>query len=114
MKSIDIRARKLSHLIRVVRDTPTLDNIKYILVYGSTARGDFDNDSDIDVMLIVEDGTPRAIDSVYSLESLLGAQVWEEPALDIHAMRQTQFNTLDMEEPFNRNLHKEATVVWKR
>ena len=114
MCDIDIRAHKLADLIRIVRSASSLSVVKYVLLYGSTARGDFDYDSDIDVMLIVEDCVKRPIDSVYALEDLLGAKVWEAPTVDIHAMRKTQFNTLDMEEPFNRNLHKEAKVLWRR
>lgn len=114
MDDLDVRAHKLADLIRIVRSAPSLSVVKYVLLYGSAARGDFDSDSDIDVMLIVEDCIKRPVDSVYTLEDLLGSKVWEAPALDIHAMRKTQFNTLDMEEPFNQNLHKEAKVLWKR
>jgi Nucleotidyltransferase domain. len=52
---------KLKEIKRIIIDELEEENIKVhkIILFGSRARGDFKEDSDWDVLIIVEDGIER-------------------------------------------------------
>jgi len=50
IKIIDI-IKEFKELLKVVHE----DNLKAVILYGSMARGDFDNESDIDVLVVLNE-----------------------------------------------------------
>jgi len=50
IKAIDI-VKEFKELLKVVHK----DNLKAVILYGSMARGDFDDESDIDVLVVLND-----------------------------------------------------------
>lgn len=103
------------------------DRIEKIILYGSHARGDAGQDSDIDVMVVVKDKRPRLIDN-YGLERVLS---WKDYPVEGAASNlsndlfykywshispqivdQKQFG--NKWSPFFNSVRKEGVVLWKR
>ena len=103
------------------------DRIEKIILYGSHARGDAGQDSDIDVMVVVKDKRPRLIDN-YGLERVLS---WKDYPVEGTASNlsndlfykywshispqivdQKQFG--NKWSPFFNSVRKEGVVLWKR
>lgn len=88
------------------------NNISMIILYGSVARGDATEESDVDIAIVVrsqmDDGTKRRFLS------------W---AADMDIRYERVFSIVDIQEsnmkkwedvlPFYRNVKKEGIVLWK-
>jgi len=51
------------------------DSLRKVILYGSYARGDFHEDSDVDIMVLVDSPNPRSVNSVIAKEESL---LWGE------------------------------------
>jgi predicted nucleotidyltransferase len=66
--------RELDRMVAALRDW----GVDRIVLYGSYARGDFHQDSDLD-LLIVKDTNERFIDRIASVLAVTGAKIPVEP-----------------------------------
>jgi predicted nucleotidyltransferase len=66
--------RQLDRMVAALRDW----GVDRIVLYGSYARGDFHQDSDLD-LLIVKDTNERFIDRIASVLAVTGAKIPVEP-----------------------------------
>ena len=48
-----------NHIIKVAGDLGRMANAESVILFGSYARGDADEDSDVDLMIVVETDLPR-------------------------------------------------------
>ena len=86
-----------------------------IILYGSYARGDFDNESDVDIMLLLDipaDKMNLYLDDIVKLSSRLS--LFSEQCITVSIIMQDKdtyekyINTL----PFFRNVSKEGVVIY--
>ena len=103
------------------------DRIEKIILYGSRARGDAKQESDVDVMIVVKDKRPRMIDN-YGLERVLSWRGYpvEETASNLsnelfyeywshispQIVDQRQFS--NKWSPFFNSVRREGVVLWKK
>lgn len=88
--------------------------LKKVVLYGSYARGDFDEESDIDVMFLVdkdEEELRKDVDKVISLETEIGLQydVIISPLLQSNAKFFKYLPVI----PFYQNIEKEGIVIYE-
>ena len=76
-------------LLEVVRKLVDVYAPERIYLFGSTARGDTDIDSDLDVMVVVADDTPsslrsagRAYEALWGIGVAVDVLVWTRSAFD--------------------------------
>lgn len=107
MLSEDMREELVRGLLSIFQN-----NISMIILYGSMARNEATDESDIDIAIIVkdqmDDGTKRQFVS------------W---AADMDIRYERVFSIVDIQEsnmmkwekvlPFYRNIHEEGIVLWK-
>lgn len=103
------------------------DRIEKIILYGSRARGDAGQDSDIDVMVVVGDERPRMIDN-YGLERVVSWRNYpvEEAASNLSNELFYKYwshispQIVDREQfsnkwsPFFNSVKEEGVVLWKK
>lgn len=77
---------KLLEVVRILVDVYAPERI---YLFGSTARGDADMDSDLDVMVVVADDTPasrrsagRAYEELWGIGVAVDVLVWTRSAFD--------------------------------
>ncbi|HHI30532.1 nucleotidyltransferase domain-containing protein [Methanosarcinales archaeon] len=93
-----------SYLIGIYKE-----RIKQVILYGSYARGDANEDSDIDVLVIVEDGLDpfKVRRSVSDL--LLEILLEEGELISLTAIPEGIFNTYNS--PFLLNVKEEGALI---
>jgi predicted nucleotidyltransferase len=83
-----------------------------LIVYGSRARGDAAEDSDLDVLALV---TPDQPDIETRLEDIAYAVMWDfdfQPLLSLKVMPETRFRAaLEKGHSFQRHVMAEGVVV---
>jgi predicted nucleotidyltransferase len=90
------------------------NKLKKVVLYGSYARGDFDEESDMDVMFLVdkeEAELRKDVDKVISLETEIGLQydVFISPLLQSNAKFLKYLPVI----PFYQNIEKEGIVFYE-
>lgn len=88
------------------------EKLQSILLYGSYARGDFDDESDIDVMILLN--VPREQLSSYRMDmarlsSDLGLQY--DVVVSLHLQEYDLFRAYQDTLPFYRNVWKEGVQI---
>ena len=82
------------------------DRVKKIIVYGSRVRGDATEDSDLDVVALVEEKTPELEEQ---LEEIAYRVMWEfdfEPIISLKVFAQSRFqDALESGFSFYRNVN---------
>ena len=74
--------REIETRIRGLRPRLAAEGVTHVAIFGSRARGDHRADSDLDLLIEVEDGRP------FSLLNLIGVQhvIGDEIGLDVNAV----------------------------
>ena len=80
-----------------------------IILFGSAARGDFNLDSDVDLLIIKQDTPFYGADRIRELNRLIERTL----PLDLLVYRPEEFNKrLEMEDPFLKAVLKEGKVLY--
>lgn len=101
----------LEQVTSTVRDI-CQDKLQSIILYGSYARGDYDDESDIDIMILLD--VPRAELAAYRmamarLASDLGLAY--DVVVSLHLQEYATFRTYQDILPFYQNVHKEGVKI---
>ncbi|MGE5577584.1 MAG: nucleotidyltransferase family protein [Syntrophothermus sp.] len=83
--------------------------LQRVVLYGSKARGDFDADSDLDVLVVVDRRTIDSLDKVSACSSDIDIEYGlplSVVSLDIPALEQPSL--------FIRNVQKDGIELWSR
>lgn len=88
-------------------------HLKQIILYGSYARGDFNKDSDIDIMLLVDLSDEHVNDFSDTLSEIgfvynINSDVWIMPVVK----NIEQFNYWKNVYPFYSNISKEGVLLY--
>ena len=87
-------------------------HLKQLIIYGSRAKGNAPDDSDLDVIALVENKTP-AIES--ALDDLIYQVMWDHdfrPIISLKVFEESEFNdALNKGFSFYRNVDKEGVLV---
>jgi len=89
------------------------DEISWIILFGSRARGDFRKDSDIDVFILLNKKSWEIRDRIY--DSLTETILRYDVNISLRIYSQKEYQTSkSMGSPFIHNLEKEGIVLWKK
>lgn len=91
------------------------DELKKIILYGSYARGDFDVDSDIDIMLII-DGDEKSVNKLNDLLTNIEVRINLENNVILVPiiMNEKKFLKYENIVPFYRNVVKEGVTLYEQ
>jgi len=100
------------HLIKLLLDGSDL-KIEKIILYGSYARGDANDESDIDIMVLC-DNREEELDKMRSSINRIGSRISLENDIDV-AVRlkdQNQFDSWSKVVPFYQSVEREGIVLY--
>ena len=89
------------------------DNITLIELFGSAARGELSEDSDLDVLVVMKGNRLKLMEEIAKIVSkslleygrYISAKVFDEK----------QYKYLkDLETPFMKNIEKDGRILWKK
>lgn len=90
------------------------NHLKKIILYGSYARGDFNKDSDIDIMILT-DFSDRELEKYYDKTIDLAYDIEEKNNFEIHLSPKVRnidnFNYWLQALPFYMNVQKEGVIL---
>ena len=89
------------------------DDVVLVVLFGSKVRGDFDEESDLDVLVVVESDGWRFHREI----SFIGSRVSLDYDVNISPKAVTQTHYRDLQElctPFFENVQAEGVELWRR
>ncbi len=86
------------------------DNLVQIQLFGSKVRGDFNKDSDIDILLVLKEKNMAIIDKIYEIDQDVDLEYDIKTSCKILAL--AEFNNMKHYQTFfYRNIEKEAVNI---
>lgn len=88
------------------------DKLVSVILYGSYARGDYDNESDIDIMIVANIPTEECWSyNVQLIEELTDLELENEIVISTHIVQADNFNQYRNALPFYRNVIDEGIRI---
>lgn len=109
------RCRLLEFCREIVANADKL-GVEYIILYGSVARGDISDKSDIDLLVLVDGRlSPSLVEDkmLHEFNTESESRFDGDLEVDVHAMRTVRFEQLDEYNPYELNVHREGVVIWR-
>jgi len=106
---LDTKIRHLLQDLRQALESLYGDRLKGLYLYGSYARGDYDEESDVDVLIVLDDFTSYGTE--VDRASALVAEISLKYALSISQVHLRERQWLHGDSPFLRNVRDEATAA---
>jgi predicted nucleotidyltransferase len=98
--------RVIQHLFSVCRD-----QLVSVILYGSKARGDFNSDSDIDLLILVRDRENIDRNKIYDF--LLDDDIYFDLNFSLNIYSVSEFQHLaSINAPFAVNIIREGETLW--
>lgn len=86
------------------------DNLVSITLFGSKARGDFDKDSDIDVLIVVHKKNRKIKEKLYDI--LFDIDPYYDYRISLKLLSTFEYQkNVEMHSPFIENLNKEGVPL---
>jgi predicted nucleotidyltransferase len=103
---IDLRDNLLSRL-------PSI--IQRIVMYGSYARGEAEEDSDVDVLVIVDDSSPSVVEEMRTARYEVMEQYQYSPLLSMLILSSKEWRGLSKRSAgLKHNIEKEGVTIWSK
>ena len=81
-----------------------------VWLFGSKARGDFDSDSDLDVLVILSNGNHRSRDLVRLTAARVSLE--DDVLINTHVLSQEQWRCLaDQQTPYWQNVRRDGVLL---
>lgn len=101
-------------LQRVVNESKNIFGVKLksVILFGSYARGDFDEESDIDVLILVDLPSDELVNYRTQIDSICGALLWEYGiVISVIEKDVKTYNQYSEVLPFYKNIAKEGVKI---
>ena len=87
------------------------DKLKKLILFGSYSRGDYDDESDIDVMVLVDDPDPYKYDDAL-LDVEVDLSLEFEVVLSIFVENESEYEDAKGYKPFLKAIEKEGIEIY--
>ena len=102
----------LNRLLKIIYTNMSIaigESLREVILYGSYARGDYDNESDIDIALIVDMDRSEAEKLLRSLMSFASDFCLENDiVISLNCIPEKEFNHYKAVMPYYRNINEEG------
>ncbi len=88
------------------------ENMSTIILYGSVARGEATDESDIDIAIIVKDEVDHATKRRF-ISWVAGMDIRYERVFSIVDIKESNLKKWEKILPFYQNIRKEGIVLWR-
>ena len=117
----ELKAKTTEEINMIVRDLvdrvrPVFGSkLKKVILYGSYARGDFDAESDIDVMFMVDDDDDNIVKYRRSVrQAMSGIDLKYDALVCGHIQNFDRFTKYMLDVPFYKNVSMEGIVYYEQ
>lgn len=87
------------------------DKLKKIILFGSYSRGDYDDESDVDVMVLIDDSNPKAYDDII-LDVEVDLSIAYDIVLTIFVENETEYQDGKLYKPFLEAIEQEGIEIY--
>ena len=108
----------LNYITQSVKDAAQFmfaDSLYKVILFGSYARGDYDSESDIDIMILLDipaESINKHFDEIVKLSSRLSLESEECTTVSIIMQDKGTFSKYETVLPFFRNISNEGIVIY--
>lgn len=86
------------------------DQLSFIKLFGSKSRGDFNSDSDVDVLLVIKNRTEEILDTIAEIH--LEVDLKYDPHISLVIFSEDEYKKNEVcETPFIKNIHNEGVLL---
>jgi len=89
-----------------------MSDIKQIIVFGSRSRGDSNDGSDLDVLVLVNQGDSMALRTIQSLKAKALNDIEDFLYVNVFPVRESEFYSSP--NTFHQRVQKEGITIWSR
>ena len=97
---------------RLVAVFSTMTQLERIMVFGSRARGESSDHSDLDVLLLVNDRGPEVLKCIQILKDRALDDPEDFNYVSVFPLHESKYRTSDSK--FLHNIQREGVTIWKR
>jgi predicted nucleotidyltransferase len=90
----------------------TVTDIKQIVVFGSRSRGDSNDSSDLDVLVLVNERDSMAFRTIQSLKAEALNDIEDFSYVNVFPVRESEFYS--SHNAFQQKVQKEGITIWSR
>ncbi|QJD78094.1 nucleotidyltransferase domain-containing protein [Spirosoma rhododendri] len=101
-----------SNVIRVMQELYS-DRLAKILLYGSYARGDYHDKSDIDYLVVLNDDTVSTFTEVNNIAPAL-YKTFGDNSIDISAFAVSNKQLATSAKPFFKEVRRDAQIIYEQ
>jgi predicted nucleotidyltransferase len=91
---------------------PAVSDINQIVVFGSRSRGDSNDDSDLDVLVLVNEKDSMVLQTIQSLKAKALNDIEDFLYVNVFPVRESEFYLYP--NAFHQKVQKEGITVWSR
>jgi predicted nucleotidyltransferase len=89
-----------------------VSNINLIVVFGSRSRGDSNDGSDLDVLVLVNERDSIALRNIQSLKADALNDIEDFPYVNVFPVRESEYYSSPY--AFHQRVQKEGITIWSR
>ena len=90
----------------------TVTDIKRMVVFGSRSRGDSNDSSDLDVLVLVNERDSMALQTIQSLKAKALNDIEDFSYVNVFPVRESEFYSSP--NAFHQRVQKEGITIWSR
>ena len=99
-------------LSRLMAVFSTVSDILQIVVFGSRSRGDSNESSDLDIMVLVKEKNSTALQTIQSLKAKALTDVEDFSYVNLFPVRESEFHS--SRSAFQQRVQREGIIIWSR
>ena len=99
-------------LSRLMAVFSTVSDILQIVVFGSRSRGDSNESSDLDIMVLVKEKNSTALQTIQSLKAKALTDVEDFSYVNLFPVRESEFYS--SRSAFQQRVQREGIIIWSR
>ena len=97
---------------RLVAVFSTMNELSRIMVFGSRAREQSSDHSDLDILLLFDAGGPELLKSIQKLKAMALDDSEDFNYVSVYPLHESKYRTSDSK--FLHNIQKDGVTIWKR
>ena len=117
-RKLSLLRAKNNHLLKVLKRLVTYlclicgENIDEVVLYGSYARGTNDDESDVDIAVVLKKEFSKKIHDLM-IDKIVDLELECDKVLSVVTVKYDDYNNDNNISPFYKNIKKEGIVLWK-
>ncbi len=105
----------VNRFVKLLSVSQIQDKISEVILYGSYVRGDFNSDSDIDVLVVLKKAENTILDLVSELSEKAMEEFDYQDFLSVIQLSEKQWQTSQkLNTPFYKAIDREGISLWKK